>query len=96
MTVAVDAELSGFWGTVYALLGGRLEGKLTPQYLDYLAGDGSAIAQYSVADERNVGIDLANISQTDFALFEKSAAGGYKPALQMLARIQLMRDLDAP
>jgi hypothetical protein len=79
---------------VYALLGGRLEGKLTPQYLDYLARDGSAIAQYTVADERNVGIDPANISPTDIALFEKSAAGGFKPALQMLGAIQFMRGDD--
>ena len=87
-TVPVDQELSGFWGAVYSLLGGRLEGALTPEYLDQLRADGSAIAQFLVADGRGRAEDPAKISQTDVALLEKSAAGGYRPAAMRLDSIR--------
>jgi len=87
-TVPVDQELSGFWGAVYSLLGGRVEGALTPEYLDRLLADGSAVAQFLVADGRSRAEDPAKISQIDMALLEKSAAGGYRPAAMRLDSIR--------
>jgi tetratricopeptide (TPR) repeat protein len=87
-TVPVDQELSGFWGAIYGFLGGQVEGVLTPEYLDRLLADGSAIAQFLVADGRSRTVEPTKISQTDMTLIEKSAAGGYRPAAIRLASIR--------
>lgn len=98
MSVPGNGDLTRVWAETYTRLGGtrtlieKLEsGGIKPDDYPPLAQDGSAIVQFLLADLRSGKTRFEEITGADLTLYEKSAAGGYRPASPRLKGIKEAR-----